>query len=353
MENITLIDPVNDPRWDTFVENHPWGWIVHLSGWKTVLENCFPHMKGHYLALVDSTSNEIRAGLPIFEVRSWLTGDRLITVPCATICDPLFVKKEDADRLLTAVLAISKTTGIHHIQIRTLNTHHLINNTFASDKLFVHHYLPLDKEPGEIKKSFHYKAVQYEINKAIKNKLQLKIADSESDLRCFYHLYSTTRKRLYLPAQPYQFFKSIWDVFSPSQNVMLLLALSNETVVAGHFLLLCNGRVSVEAVGWDATSKASPNHFLFWEGIKLSSSMGYKIFDFGRTSSRNESLISFKNRWGTTVVDLPHFFYPEQDSEKALQREISSGYKFIQMLCKRSPDFLYPSIGRFCFRHLG
>ena len=34
-EEVIEIDPLKDPRWDTFVENHPFGWIVHLSGWKT------------------------------------------------------------------------------------------------------------------------------------------------------------------------------------------------------------------------------------------------------------------------------------------------------------------------------
>jgi hypothetical protein len=311
-------------------------------------------MRGHYLALVDSTSNEIQAALPIFEVRSWLTGNRLISVPYATICDPLITTREHADKLLKATLDISKAIGINHIQIRTLNTHNLIrNDNFVSDKHFAHHYLSLDKEPEKIRKSFHYKAVQYEINKAIKNKLTLKIADSEADINRFYFLYSITRKRLGLPPQPYPFFKSLWDIFSPSKNVIVLLAISNDNVVAGHFLLLYNGRVSVEAAGWDIANKASPNHFLFWEGIKLSSGMGYKIFDFGRTSRHNESLMSFKSRWGTEVVDIPHFFYPEQYCIKDSNRENSAGYKFMQTLCKNSPDFVFPIIGRFCYRHLG
>ena len=67
-----IIDPVKDPRWDKFVEGHPFGLICHLSGWKQVLEESFPHMKGYYLALLNHDNESIRAALPIFEVKSVL-----------------------------------------------------------------------------------------------------------------------------------------------------------------------------------------------------------------------------------------------------------------------------------------
>ena len=85
---IIEIDPQSDPRWDQFVESHPLGLICHLSGWKQVLEESFPQMKGRYLAIL-SDDNSIRAALPVFEIRSILTGNRLVSIPFATNCDPL------------------------------------------------------------------------------------------------------------------------------------------------------------------------------------------------------------------------------------------------------------------------
>ena len=354
MVNITEIDPVNDSRWDKFVEEHPLGWIVHLSRWKLVLEECFPHMKGHFLALVDSASNEISAGLPCYEVRSWLLGNRLISIPAATISNPLISTAEQADKLFAASLDLAKSTGIKNIQIRTLHTDGLIKKIpFSTETHFVHHYLPLDRELAQIKKLFHYKSVQYEINKSAKKNLRLRVAEDESDIRSFYALYLKTRKRLGLPPQPYRFFKRLWDVFSPTMNVRVLLALSEGTAVAGHFLFLFNGRVSAEAAGWDIESKSSPNHFLFWEGIKLASLSGYRIFDFGRTSIVNESLMRFKKRWGTKEETLPCYFYPAGFSGKDSSRENSALYKMMHSVCEKSPEALFPLIGRLCYRHLG
>jgi len=63
-EGIGLIDPLADRRWDRFVDQHPFGWITRLSGWKSVLEWTFPHMRGYYLTLCDS-AGVLKAALPI------------------------------------------------------------------------------------------------------------------------------------------------------------------------------------------------------------------------------------------------------------------------------------------------
>jgi hypothetical protein len=63
MNQIALIDPVQNKRWYEFVENHPFGWICHLSGWKQVLGNSCKHMKGYYFALMDETGENIRFDL--------------------------------------------------------------------------------------------------------------------------------------------------------------------------------------------------------------------------------------------------------------------------------------------------
>ena len=142
---IKLIDPITDPRWDKFVENHPFGWIYHLSGWKKVLEQSFNHMKGYYFALIDENDG-IKAGLPIYEVKSWLTGNRLVSIPFATLCNPLISTSEEMTELLKAVMEFSRDRNISYLEIRTLFSTSLVQ---ASDKLnrtdaYMHNYLPLD-----------------------------------------------------------------------------------------------------------------------------------------------------------------------------------------------------------------
>jgi len=355
MENVSLIDPIKDPRWDKFVQNHPFGWIVHLSGWKTVIESSFPHIKGHYLALIDTTDNEIRAALPLFEVRSWLTGNRMVSIPFATISDPLINTSYEMEKLFEHAIELMNSLEIPSIEIRSLMSSLLINDKRLERLCFFkHHFIELKGNLEDLHKAFHPNHVKRGIKRAIKSNLSFRSAENEEDLLGFYKLYAKTRKKHGLPPQPFIFIKMLWDIFFPSKNFQLLFAEKDGQALAAMILFKFKGRVSVDFQVSDETYlEFRPNHFLYWEAIKLTYSEGFKIFDFGRTSPNNEGLMQFKSYWGTEVVDLPQFFYPKEVSNKYLEWETSTGYKFIQKLCKNSPEPIFQLLARLCYRHLG
>ena len=355
MSKVIEIDPIQDSRWDAFVKRHPFGWVVHLSGWKQVLETTFPHMKGHYYAVVDPKTNEIKAGLPLFDVRSWLTGNRLVSIPFATLCDPLVSSAEEMEVLRREAIHLFEKKNFSYLEIKMLHVAPFVESkNFADECFFKHHYLELADGPDALWRNFNYKAVRYEINKAGKHNLTVRAAEGESDFAQFYRLYTITRKRLGLPSQPRPFFKTLWDTFAPSGNVAILLAEFEGSIIAAHFLLQFSGRVSAEAVGWDiGHSRTSPNHFLFWEGIRSACENGFRIYDFGRTSPNNRHLMNFKKRWGTQVADLHSFCHPLRSYSGIVDRESSRAYKLARLAYRKAPDFSYPLIGKLCYRHLG
>ncbi len=352
---IKMIDPCLDPRWDEFVYKHPNGWIVHLSGWKKVLENSFPHMKGHYLALTEGADDQIKAALPLFEVSSWILGKRLISIPFATICDPLVTSQEETKKLLDETFNLAKKLGASYLEIRTLQSHSLIEkDSFYCSCFYKHHYLLLTNDINTIKKSFHRTNVRQRIQRAEKSDLCLKTGNSETDLMGFHELHKTTRKKHGLPPQPYKFFKNLWDTFVPSGNMKLLMAQKNDKTIAALILFLFRDRVSAEFLASDDSYwNLSPNHLLFWEAIKTAHNEGFKIFDFGRTSSSNGSLMDFKKHWGTTVVDLPQFIYPNNMCDTIDNREASINYRLSKIICKNAPELIDSLIGNFYYRHLG
>jgi hypothetical protein len=79
----------HEPEWDDFVLRHPLGSLYHTSEWKRVIEKAFTHIRGRFLVLRDGDSEEILGGLPVYRVSSWLLGRHLVSVPFATVCDPL------------------------------------------------------------------------------------------------------------------------------------------------------------------------------------------------------------------------------------------------------------------------
>ena len=89
--------PDETAEWDAFVARHPLGLVYHLSAWTRVLETAFPHIQGRFLVLKDGADGSIRAGLPVYTVKSWLLGRRVISVPFASFCDPLVSSAAEFD----------------------------------------------------------------------------------------------------------------------------------------------------------------------------------------------------------------------------------------------------------------
>jgi hypothetical protein len=354
-KRVMRLDPTQDARWDGFVEKHSLGWVCHLSGWKTVLEKSFKHIKGYYFVITDNGGESIRAALPVFDVKSWLTGSRLVSVPFATLFDPLVSSAEDMALFVDELIRLSGELKCSYVEIRTFQGGRLIkSNQLGESRYFKHHYLTLDSPPDQLRCGFHRTCVRQRISRAEKSDIRLKIGQDESDLMEFYKLQLLTRKRLSLPVQPYRFFKHLWDVFHPPDQLILLLAQKNGHFLAGLMLFAFNGRVSAEFAASDETYKEfSPNHFLFWEAIKMAYEKGCNVFDFGRTSPNNTSLMDFKSRWGCDMIDLAHFYYPGHITNEMGSREESWKYKFAANVCGGAPDALQKTIGHFCYRHLG
>lgn len=355
MPKIVLIDPVQDPRWDRFVESHPFGWVCHLSGWKQALESTFSHMKGYYFALTDASGERIEAGLPVFHVRSRLLGDRLVSIPFATLCDPLVANVLQFSQLASAVQELAVTLNARWIEVRSLYSGPVIHGHWLDESnVYKLHFLELKGGCEELLKGFHAKSVRHSIRRAAKNKLQLKGDETGPVLESFFSFHMGARKRQGLPLHPYRWFESLRQVFAPSGRLRILAAEKDHTTVGTLLLFKFKDRVSVDYGAFGAAfADMRPNHFLFWEAIQMACREGYKIFDFGRTHSEHHSLMEFKARWGTRTMDLPQFFYPKRLKDLTSQEAGSVKYRLLHAVCQHAPGVAQKAIGEFCYRHMG
>ena len=356
MTTLAIVDPIEDPAWDAFVAGHPWGQVYHLSGWKRALEASFRHMKGYYLVLREGAGGKILAGIPAFKVSSWLTGKRLVSLPFATLSDPLVSDAGQAGFLLDGILRLSASLRCSRVEIRTLLAHaYMTDPRFDQSNVYVHHYLDLGRDLDSLRSGFHRTCVRQRIAKAERSGIELEWADGESALKDFYRLLIRTRRKNALPVQPYSFIKSLWDAFRPGGRLAILLARKDGPAVAGLLLLKHGNRVSAEfAVSDESFNPLSPVHLAFWHAIRAAREEGYEIFDFGRTSPRNQSLMEFKGRWGTQAVPLRHFFHPAGTARDAGEKEGTWGYRMTRAaLSAGRSDLVHRAISAFCYRHLG
>jgi hypothetical protein len=340
--------------WDDFVQTHPFGWLCHLSSWQQVLACCVRINICYFLAIVDESSGRIVAGLPVYQTKSLTLDKRLNSAPLTTIFDPLVSNQEQLSILLFQALSLLKFTGSSKLIIKTLRTSSLWPRTEAfKDNSFRYHYLDLGKDLDMLWKQAHRSCIRQHINKAVQKGVKVRLAENKNDLRSFYQLYSSTRKRHGLPAIPYIYFETIWDIYQPLNFAYFLLAEYEHSVISFLMAFKFKDNFSAEALGWDDHFRwLTPSAITFWEAIKLAKQLGCRQFDFGRTASNNENLIRFKRHWGSEEIEMPQYIF--RSGEKSSHRNLPDSLirnSGLTALIKCCPDSFYKLFSRFYYQN--
>ena len=95
---IYKIDPLSDPRWASLVQKHGEASVFHTPGWLTALRQTY-----NYLPVVFTTSppdTDLTNGVLFCPVRSWITGNRLVSLPFSDHCSPLVNNSEELQSIL-------------------------------------------------------------------------------------------------------------------------------------------------------------------------------------------------------------------------------------------------------------
>ena len=93
------LNPLEDGRWDRFVQKHPRSSVFHTSAWLEALRRSYGY---HPVVIATSApGQELEDGMVFCRVDSWLTGRRLVSLPFSDHCEPLV----DDPATLQAMLA--------------------------------------------------------------------------------------------------------------------------------------------------------------------------------------------------------------------------------------------------------
>jgi hypothetical protein len=276
-----------------------------------------------------------------------------VSVPFATLSDPLAVRAEESVRWLEPVLALQKERKLRSLEIRTWRSHCLANAGLAETRYYRHHVLPLDRPPEELRKGFQRTALRQLLNKADRSNLTVRRGAREEDIRVFYLLFMRSRRRLGLPPCPYPFFAALWNTLQPLDCCALTLTYLGEKPVGAVLALKMGGVYSLEFSGEDESARdLGVGPFTYWSALQSAYAEGSKLFSFGRTAVSNRGLLEFKSRWGASMEDLPIYFHPAT-AAGAPPKEMTSHYRLARLFCQCVPEPVYRWLGRFFYSHMG
>src|SRR5271165_3889126 len=95
------LDPLQDPRWEDFLERHPQASVFHTMGWLEALRRTY----GYEPCVVTTAApgEDLRNGIVFCRVKSWLTGNRAVSLPFTDHCQPLVGSAENLAALVGAL----------------------------------------------------------------------------------------------------------------------------------------------------------------------------------------------------------------------------------------------------------
>jgi len=347
---VSVLDPLRDPRWSEFVERHPDASVFHTTGWLEALRRTYG-----YEPLVVTTSGDgepLSNGILLCKVRSGVTGDRLVSLPFSDHCDPLADDTWELD-VLVAFLKIQVDRGLYkYLELRSLSgmdSGVLQSMCLNKDESYCIHHLDLTTDLDEMYHTFHKSCVQRKIHRAQREGLQYEEGRSEELLAKFYKLQLYTRRRHQLPPQSRAWFRNLADCLG--EKFKIRMASKAGRPIASIITLQLGNTAFYKYGCSDARyHNLGGIQLLMWRAIQDAKASGAQRFDFGRSSEENKGLVTFKDHWGATRSPLPYHRYPSDattDFHSDLKRWL------VHKTCAYSPDSLLETLGTVLYKHIG
>lgn len=340
------VDPLSDARWPELVATHPQASVFHTRAWLSALRATY----GYRPLVLTSCAPDapLTDGIVFCEVRSWLTGRRLVSLPFSDHCEPLFDDPQALDAVLTKARDAVEQGRYKRIEIRPHSAAREPILNFQQKGGAVLHRLDLTAPADQLLRSFHKDCIQRKIRRAERENLVYEEGNSEEQLNDFYRLMKMTRRRHGLPPQPLQWFRALIAAFGPGMKIRIA---RKDGAAVASIVTLSHRETMVYKYG---CSDASANKYggtpmLFWKTIQEAKANGQNQLDMGRSDLEDPGLSIFKEHWGSVATPLIYWRYPAQDSSArpAWQKNLTN------RVISASPAGVLQLAGSVLYRHMG
>lgn len=340
------LDPISDPRWRVFADLHPDATVFHRVEWLQALKECYDYEPRAFS--LTPPGSPLLSGLVFCQIRSVVTGDRVVSLPFSDHCEPLVTSPEEFDLLLNSLTERVDRTGLKYAEVRPLRSEPSSRESVGASDEYCLHRLDLSGTESSLFKSFHKDSIQRKIRRAEREQLRYEEGSSEALLGYFYELFIMTRRRQGLPPQPRKWFRSL--IVHLGKNIKIRVALKGDKPVAS-ILTISDKKTMVYKYGCsDARfNNLGGTPLLFWRAIQDAKAMGLEEFDLGRSSMDNAGLATFKRHLGAQQTTMNYWRYPARAAAFRPEASIRHFKRLISLV----PNSSLVMIGNLFYRHIG
>ncbi len=320
---VVEVDPQTDSRWEAFVARHPDALVYHHPAWLKTLRREYDRPAvglgcldgdGRLCGVLSLVSTR---GLP-FGAGGPLAGRRLSSLPRTPISGPLALDNDATAALVRAAVERVRAAGAAQLQLKVASPE-LDGMAEGLGRIpwRLSYVLDLTGNPEALRfgDGRHHRRNTWAVNKARRLGVQVRQAETETDLRDWYPLYLDTMRTLAVPPRSYRFFQTAWDTLRTLGLMRLLLAEqwqgNRPRLLAGSVFLGFGHTIFHAFTGWRRSDHSlRANDLIHWQAIRDASREGFRFYDFGEVAGGQGSLAAFKSKWGGEPVPLYRYQYP-------------------------------------------
>ncbi|MFO1257166.1 MAG: FemAB family XrtA/PEP-CTERM system-associated protein [Gammaproteobacteria bacterium] len=292
MSSISILNPDQQHRWDSFVAKHPHGTLFHLSKWRSILESVF---KSQTCYLMYHEGDILRGILPLGRVKSMLFGDALISVPFGVYGGILAETESARLALMGKAKDIATELRVDYLELRETTPN---CTEGVGQSLYVAFKKELSADPDENLKAIPRKQ-RAVVRKGIDLGLQSEII---SEIDPFFLLYSESVRNLGTPVLPKSHFQCLKETFGDACEI-LLIKKDNVPLSAVMSFYYKDTVLPYYGGGNDRARSCYANDFMYWALMNRALERDCRWFDYGR-SKKDSGSYRFKKHWGFPEAPL-------------------------------------------------
>jgi CelD/BcsL family acetyltransferase involved in cellulose biosynthesis len=346
MQTFTL-DPTLDPRWDHLVASHPQASVFHRTGWLRALAKTY----GYRPVVVTSAppGQKLSDGIAFCEIRSWITGSRLVSLPFSDHSQPLLSEALDSLDLPKWLQTARSRFRWKYVELRPISARPEWGSALGTSQSFWLHTLSLEPRIEQLFSNTHKSSIQRRIRHAENGHLEYVRGASRELIEHFYDLLVITRKRHRLLPQPQSWIRNLMIEMSSDAEIRLVRTAG--VPIAAILTLHHRGTVVYKYGCSDHRfHHLAGMPFLFWKLIEESKSQGLEQIDFGRTDLENKGLVEFKDRLGANKNIISYLRNQKNQNSKPAQLSKRSVAASVFAILPRA---LSSGLGRLVYPHIG
>ena len=161
---VYTLNPLEDPRWTSFVETHLQSSVFHTSSYLDALRRTYGY--GPIVYTTSVPGQPLANGIVLCRVSSWLTGSRLVSVPFADHCEPLVASARDRAAIVAAIQTTVRDGNLKYAQIRAIHPDLAQAAGSGDPRTFAFHTLDLTPPIDRLYSALHKTAIQQPVRRA-------------------------------------------------------------------------------------------------------------------------------------------------------------------------------------------